>query len=120
MINEITFSAPYTQESISEAKEASKKRSGYMETLRVICEREGYNLISFRRWLHRNGIRSSATAAAKKTKTYMPGYRQFTFNVPKEYVSLIDTYRRKKNISRTKLVQLALSEFIERKGKVSL
>jgi hypothetical protein len=118
-MNNIPYSAKYSESAIMEAYEAGLKPKGYMKVLRSICEREGYKLVTFRRWLHRNGINSSHSAAQKKIKAKKSGYMQFTFNVPAEYVALLDMYKDKSSTSRTKLMQQAIVEYVAnlKKGK---
>lgn len=116
-MNTIPFSAQYSESAIFEAMTAATKKRGYMQALKEICARDGYQLINFRRWLHRNGVRSNATAAVNRVKSPLKGYQQFVVNLPKEYIALMDKFRGAKDLSRTEIVKRAVMDYIQNRGK---
>lgn len=107
------YTAPYSEEAIQEAREAAESgRAGlYFDTLRAICETEGYDLRAFRRWLHRNGVK-----VREQSKRIWPkGYTQIVVNLSPEEKAVIDQCRDTAGqyVNRTEFVRRAVVHYIK-------
>lgn len=106
--------SPYEAEAIRAAIEATELRSGYMKTIREICGEHGYNVPAFRRWLHRNGIKSVNSKYVYDRKQNNPAI-QFIVNFDAEEKELVEKYMRAGGaISRTDFVRKAVASYIEK------